>query len=494
MNENKKENLNHTSYKLDLDKLKQSTIEDNFAENRKTKQTKMTKEEKIIKNNKSKVEQTKEPKKENQRKSKKRKSKKKVKILLLVLLLIILGSSLAIGYKLSNDKKETKQKQEELTKEIASHYNEYVKTNKESNIYKLNNNKLEKVGKIGKEEELTLAKTTITYKDEYLKINTLEDEYYIYYKDIDKIEKLTTQDNRYQKYIVFNKNIITKENTKFYDKDNNLVYEIPKSFDLPIIINKKDIYGVEFNDRLLYIKKEDVSDIKDNQNTNLVNTKGIAVLNYHFFYDTSIDGDAAKCNQIICMSTTNLKKHLDYIKNNKIFTPSMEELEMYIDGYIQLPKSVVLTIDDGWRAGIGSNIMAEYEINATIFLMTKDYNPKKYLNEYIEVHSHGHDLHNPGVCPGGQGGAIKCLEKNKLLEDLSASRAKLNNSTVFCYPFYEYNNYSIEVLKEAGFTMAFGGYGEDGKLKVTPGSNKFKLPRYVIYSYTSVDNLKNYIG
>ena len=186
--------------------------------------------------------------------------------------------------------------------------------------------------------------------------------------------------------------------------------------------------------------------------------------------------------------------NLDYIKDNNIFTPTMEELEMYIDGYIQLPKSVVLTIDDGWRAAVGSSIMTEYEINATVFLMSKYYDPNKYKNEYIEVHSHGYDIHNPGICPGGQGGAIKCMEKSKLLEDLQMSRDKLDNTTIFCYPFYEYNDYSIEVLKEAGFTMAFGGYGEAGQYKVSPGINKFKLPRYIIYNTTSANQIKNYIG
>jgi peptidoglycan/xylan/chitin deacetylase (PgdA/CDA1 family) len=172
----------------------------------------------------------------------------------------------------------------------------------------------------------------------------------------------------------------------------------------------------------------------------------------------------------------------------------MRELEMYIDGYIQLPKSVVLTIDDGWRAKIGSSVMAEYEINATIFLMSKHYDAWNYENEYIEVHSHGYDIHNGGLCPGGQGGEIKCMEKSKLLADLNMSRERINNTTYFCYPFYEYNDYSISVLKEAGFTMAFGGYGTGGNYKVKPGINKFKLPRYVIYNYTTENNIATYIN
>lgn len=126
--------------------------------------------------------------------------------------------------------------------------------------------------------------------------------------------------------------------------------------------------------------------------------------------------------------------------------------------------------------------------------MSKYYDPNNYQNEYIEVHSHGYDIHEGGVCPGGQGGAIKCLEKTKLLADLNASREKLNNTTYFCYPFYEYNDYSIKMLKESGFTMAFGGPGEGGNYRVKPGINKYKLPRYIIYNNTTANNIANYIN
>ena len=215
-------------------------------------------------------------------------------------------------------------------------------------------------------------------------------------------------------------------------------------------------------------------------------------MNYHFFYDETQESERADCNQVICHSKSQLQSHIKYIKENDIFTPTMKEFEMYLDKQINLPKSVLLTIDDGWRANIAEKLLEENELNATVFLITSWFEEISFINlyKYIEYHSHGDNLHNQGICPGGQGGAIKCLEKNKLQADLKLSREKLAGTTAFCYPFYEYNNYSIENLKEAGFTIAFRG----GFQKAVPGMDKYKIPRYVIYNNTTASKLASYIN
>ena len=99
-------------------------------------------------------------------------------------------------------------------------------------------------------------------------------------------------------------------------------------------------------------------------------------------------------------------------------------------------------------------------------------------------------MHKTGVCPGGQGGPIKCVARDKILEDLRKSREQLNGSTVFCYPFFEYNDYAISLLKEAGFEMAFIG----GRTKIKVGSDKYKLPRYGIINTTYVSDIKKIVN
>ena len=420
---------------------------------------------------------------------------KKKAILIIILLVVIVLSLLLFLLFIKDNKKEENNNKIQVLENIKSHYNQYVVTNKEAKIYKLENNKYEEVGCISKDIELELLDINIDENTKYFQINMEELKYYIYYEDVDVTNNITSVSNRYKNYIVFNKSIITNDITNFYDENNNLVYKLNKSYTLPIIIMDNDKYGVEFNNRLLYIKSEDIKEVIDSNNTDLSNSSGVGVLNYHAFYDESNAEEKANCTTEICHSKEQFKTHLDYFKENNILTITTNELEMYIDGKLQLPKSVLITIDDGPKTEVAIDLLEEYKMYATIFLVTSWFNVDEYTqSEYIELHSHTHNMHDGGKCPGGQGGAIKCLPEEEILADLKSSRDALNGSTVFCYPFYEYNDYAINLVKEAGFTMAFIGESNFSDNLVHVGSDKFKLRRFVIVTYTTMDDLDKYFN
>lgn len=192
------------------------------------------------------------------------------------------------------------------------------------------------------------------------------------------------------------------------------------------------------------------------------------------------------------MSKDEFDSHMKLLYDEGYFTLNTKELDMFMDGKIRLSKkSVMITEDDGWYAYNTSPILEKYNLNATLFIITSAYNNiAEFETPYLEVHSHGHDLHVAGECNSGSRGArILCLDHDLLLNDLKTSRELLKNSTVFCYPFYEYNDYAINTLKEAGFTMAFAGGGRD----VYVGDNKFKIPRYGISAGNSLNSLRRII-
>lgn len=414
----------------------------------------------------------------------KNKNSKKIVLLIVIIFLLLLIGGTGIYFMLNNKDKES------AKINYNDYYSKYVTTFGKVKLYTKENDEYKESGLVGSNVELTL--NSDNSNDGYFNVSDFDSKYYVYYKDIKKIDELSSIDDRYKVYIVFNNNIVTKDKTEFYDENGNLVYSFNEGYSLPIIIKDTDRYGVEFNNRLLYIKSDE-GEVINNTNTDKHNASGVGVFNYHAFYDENDPNDS--CPTVICHSKKQFKKQLDYLKENDILTLKMKELEMYIDGKLQLPKSVLLTIDNGGRDKIAVDMLTEYKMYATIFLVTAWYDPSTYYKtDYIELHSHTNNMHNTGVCPGGQGGGIKCLSAEEIQTDLKTSREKLGGSTYIAYPFYEYNEYSIKMLKEAGFTMAFIGESNNSDNLVHVGSDKFRLRRFVIVTYTTIKGIDEYLG
>ena len=418
-----------------------------------------------------------------------KKKKKKINLILIIIFLTLLIATYT-GFNIFISLDDNIEKV--LPVNYEQYYSQFVKIKGNQKIYKLVDGKYIEDGMIYNNVVIELVDVP-NKNTEYFKIKNLGEEYYIKYDSIMEVSSNSVINTRYKNYIPFNENIITKSKTTFYD-NNGKIYTINKSFSLPIIIKEDNKYYVEFDNKLLHVLKEDVEQIISSENTNKGNTSGVPILNYHFVYDP----DSETCNQILCHTEEQFRKHLSYIKENEFFTPTMDELEKYIDGKLQLPKSVVITIDDGRNVNLATKILEEYKLNATAFIVTSRYNMETEFvkSEYVELHSHSHNLHNAGTCPAGhgQGGGLTCLDDETILLDLKTSRELLSGSKVFCYPFYEYNSHSIDLLKKAGFTMAFAGEYAGGKTEATVGIDKFRIPRWVIVNYTTMDNFISYVN
>lgn len=219
--------------------------------------------------------------------------------------------------------------------------------------------------------------------------------------------------------------------------------------------------------------------------TNAQNNGGqkIPVLNYHFFYDANTE----YCGENICLDIKNFKEQLEYLKNNQYKTLTMEEYRAWMYQEIELPsKSVLITIDDG-AFGTGRHngnklvpILEEYQMHATLFLIAGWWDINNYRSPNLDIESHTYDMHNTGSCGKAQ---VICASHDELLNDLQKSISVIGHNTAFCFPFYTYDEKSINVVKEAGFKLSFVG----GNRKSTRGDNKYKIPRYPIYKHTSME-------
>ena len=387
--------------------------------------------------------------------------------------------------------------EEKLTlQDIKNNYNDYVKLVNNSYIYIKDEEKYIEFSNIVGEIEVSLD-ANYEIIDGYFKIK--DSDYYVKYDSVLKIDNLSALSREYKyykNYIPYNENIILNDRSKLFVDEVNY-YEVDGG-SYPIIIKDNDRYGIEFNNRLVYVNKSDVKEVVSSNNTKEEITDGISVMNYHYVVSASNDnGELDECRQSICITDTMFDSHIKYLKDNGYYGVSMRDLELFIDGKIQLPKnSISITIDDGWYLARSIYILQKYQMLGTLFLIGSLASPTDYTSEFLEVHSHTWSMHgtnNGDDCPNSSfRGGITCLDRETILEDLRKSRESLGNTTYFCYPFYDYNDRAIELLKEAGFTMAFVGERRDSKVRV--GTDKFKLPRYVITNQTSMNTFIRYVS
>lgn len=399
----------------------------------------------------------------------------------IIISLILLFICCAFGgyYFYDKNKKEENKRQEKISL-IKSHYNKYVKIDHEVNLYDDKENVIGSVKNI----ELELKDIEIDENTKYFYSDTIDA--YVKYEDVVKIDSLTKEDNYWKNYIPFNKEVMLIKGKKLYINDNSFYQFNLKEIKFNPIIIDGEKYYFEYLGHLVYVNKSDIEkEIETSYSAEIASS--IAVLNYHYIVNKDA-GELKECVQSICITDTQYEEELKYLKDNGYYTATMKDTELFLTGKVNLPKkTVVITIDDGWYVARNIALLEKYEMHGTLFLIGNLAQPDAYKSDYLEIHSHGWNIHNIGECPGNLGGAILCKDKQYLLDDLKKSRDSLNNTTYFCYPFYEYNERAIEILKEAGFTMAFKG----GRVKAKPGVNLFKVPRY---SITNSDTLKDFIS
>lgn len=136
------------------------------------------------------------------------------------------------------------------------------------------------------------------------------------------------------------------------------------------------------------------------------------------------------------------------------------------------------------------SILEKYQMQGTLYLIGSLASPSDYTSQYLEIHSHTWDMHTPNVCNGSHGGGLLCLDEQTILDDLKKSRESLNNTDILCYPFYEYNARTIELVKKAGFKMALAG----GYRKAKPGDNIYAVPRFELGNYTTMNDFVNAVN
>lgn len=276
--------------------------------------------------------------------------------------------------------------------------------------------------------------------------------------------------------------ILINKDTDIYDNSTGKLksFAVAKEgFRYPVISNEGNWWKVDAAGRTGFIHKSSVT-----------LDKGIRVLMYHHILTPQEKADSPFAKRNTTMTTVEFNEQMDYLKDNGFTTISTKDLEGYLNGQVNLPaRSIVITIDDG---NISSRIYAypklkqlgftaeQYIITARTPTTPQTFDHKRLhflskqeMDEMTDVYNyyaHTHNLHS--LTPNNISFMI-ANKRDDVKADLSLNRKLLNNTTYFAYPFGQYTNDTINLVREAGFTMAYTtkrGY-------VTLGVNKLLIPR-----------------
>jgi len=187
----------------------------------------------------------------------------------------------------------------------------------------------------------------------------------------------------------------------------------------------------------------------------------VPILCYHRFNED--------CANPLCMPRSNFERQLSYLHEHGYRTISLKQLSAFLDYREAIPrKSVIITIDDGYRSvyTIAYPLLKKYGFTATLFIYTDFVGVSRNALTW----EHLRELKAPGFEIGSHTISHSDLTKQAPEEDEKAYHARLHNellrskqildqrldqNTVFlAYPYGRFNDSVIKLTKQAGYKLA----------------------------------------
>jgi peptidoglycan/xylan/chitin deacetylase (PgdA/CDA1 family) len=204
------------------------------------------------------------------------------------------------------------------------------------------------------------------------------------------------------------------------------------------------------------------SEIKATRSTSLSDfTVRLPVLMYHYIRSVAPVTDSLAYS--LSVTPEVLDQQLSYIAQNGYQTISLNDLSDSLENHAPLPpKSVILTFDDGYRDFYTTAfpLLKKYNLRAVSFYVVDYFNFPGYMNwdmvreihksGLVDVESHtlGH-LMLTNLQPDQAKNEI--FESKRILEE--QLQKKVN---YFAYPYGDFNDEVVNLVKSAGYKLAFG--------------------------------------
>ncbi|HWK23216.1 MAG TPA: polysaccharide deacetylase family protein [Ureibacillus sp.] len=232
---------------------------------------------------------------------------------------------------------------------------------------------------------------------------------------------------------------------------------------------------------------------------------GIPILMYHHILKPEEKRNSEFANASTTVTTVEFEEQMKWLYENGYKTISMEDLERYLNRGGNVPsKSVVITFDDGIVSTreYAYPVLKQYGFIAEQFIITSrtqatpvEFNWKglqflstidmENLKDVFRYGSHTNALHN--IVNGVS--LVVSEPEHVVYSDLKLSKEALNTN-YFAYPFGQYNNQTIKIVKSLGFTMAVTT--KNGKVHL--GDDKLQLKRMGIEPGMNINQFANEVS
>ncbi|MFC3886503.1 polysaccharide deacetylase family protein [Bacillus songklensis] len=283
------------------------------------------------------------------------------------------------------------------------------------------------------------------------------------------------------------------------DSTNDKVFaHLLKEVTYPVLFEKDDFYVIDIAGVKGFALKSAVDITKEE----LAYTKAVPVLMYHHLLKKA---ENQFPNNNVILNVENFEEQMKYLASQGYKTITIDELIRYMNGEIRLPnKSILITFDDGHKTNYlyAYPILKKYNMHAAAFIITNRIQPQpavfdpsrlqflsvqemQAMRDVFEFGSHTNGLHNLE----GMTSQVLLKSPEELLDDFGTSRAILQTS-YFCYPFGQYNEQTVSLVKQSGYQAAFTtktGYAE-------PHESLYDIERFGVYPYTTMEEFKRIVG
>lgn len=362
-------------------------------------------------------------------------------------------------------------------------------TNDKAVFYRKVNGKFERVGRLYKDQLFRATKIN----NNWYTIQLGNNSYYVYKQNVKEVRASLPAVNGSQKpkKIVYPKTDVPVYKTKTLDEPIGTVY---KNMPLPVQQIEGPWYQIMFAGRLAYVHQNNVAGLATE----------VPVIVYHHLLKEK--ENVKFKNEKTVVSYEQFSAQMKLLSDHGYHTITLPELEQFLRGKRSLPaKSIMIHFDDGLKTNYiyAYPVLKKYRFHAVAFLITsrntsavQPFRPDilqflswpeiDQMRDVFEFASHTHALHNRGT--DGIGNLMK-EPRATVKADLLQSRKLLNGTTYFAYPFGQYKQETINILKETGFTMAFTT--KVGTVK--PGDDPYQLNRRGIGPDTTLEEFKRII-